>query len=97
MTYKCLDINSSEVFLQGSLLTEQPMLIPPTHPSKGAWQFFKLWLSVSSLLWWWKWILHLWQGMSSSLWNLLCSPHQMFYQQVCLLLFRTCIIRKEFS
>lgn len=51
MIYKCLDINSTEVVLQGSLLTEQPMLIPPTHASKGAQQFFKLWLSVSSLLW----------------------------------------------
>lgn len=59
--------------------------------------FLKLWLSISSLLWWWKWTLHLWWGTSSSLWNLLCSLHQMFYQQVCLVLFRTCIIRKEFS
>lgn len=97
MIYKCLDINSSEDVLQVSLSTEQPMLIPPTHPGKVAQQFFKLWLSVSSLLWWWKWILHLWQGMSSSPWNLLCSLHQVFYQQVCLVLFRTCIIRKEFS
>lgn len=30
-------------------------------------------------------------------WNLLCTLHQMLYQQVCLMLFRTCIIRKEFS
>lgn len=40
MIYKCLDINSSEDVLQGSLSTEQPMLIPPTHPGKVAQQFF---------------------------------------------------------